>query len=160
NAGVTDWTYGLGDPVIDRITRTMLDRLGSSAPQVVPEELEDQLEALDAVRRAPRPSELVTLRRAPHERDVSSERPQHREQLFPLVDRTPEIVLGVQDEQRCRDLGGVRERRERAVDLRGLPRIRADVPLEEATDVARAILGRDVVDGALGDRAPEPVGVP
>ena len=28
NAGVTDWTYGLGDPVIDRITRNVLDRLG------------------------------------------------------------------------------------------------------------------------------------
>ncbi len=28
NVGVTDWTYGLGDPIIDRITRTMLDRLG------------------------------------------------------------------------------------------------------------------------------------
>jgi hypothetical protein len=27
NAGVTDWTYGLGDPTIDRITRTVLDRL-------------------------------------------------------------------------------------------------------------------------------------
>jgi hypothetical protein len=25
---VTDWTYGLGDPIVDRITRTMLDRLG------------------------------------------------------------------------------------------------------------------------------------
>jgi hypothetical protein len=28
NVGVTDWTYGLGDPIIDRITRTMLERLG------------------------------------------------------------------------------------------------------------------------------------
>ncbi len=28
NAGVTDWTYGLGDPVIERVTRTALDRLG------------------------------------------------------------------------------------------------------------------------------------
>jgi hypothetical protein len=28
NAGVTDWTYGLEDPVIDRITRTILERLG------------------------------------------------------------------------------------------------------------------------------------
>ena len=27
NAGVTDWTYGLGDPTIDRITRNVLDRL-------------------------------------------------------------------------------------------------------------------------------------
>jgi len=27
NVGVTDWTYGLGDPIVDRITRTMLDRL-------------------------------------------------------------------------------------------------------------------------------------
>jgi hypothetical protein len=28
NAGVTDWAYGLADPMIDRITRTVLDRLG------------------------------------------------------------------------------------------------------------------------------------
>jgi hypothetical protein len=28
NAGVTDWTYGLSDPVVDRITRNALDRLG------------------------------------------------------------------------------------------------------------------------------------
>ena len=28
NVGVTDWTYGLEDPVIDRITRTILERLG------------------------------------------------------------------------------------------------------------------------------------
>ena len=28
NAGVTDWTYGLADPTIDRITRNVLDRLG------------------------------------------------------------------------------------------------------------------------------------
>jgi hypothetical protein len=28
NAGVTDWAYGLQDPMIDRITRTVLDRLG------------------------------------------------------------------------------------------------------------------------------------
>ncbi len=28
NVGVTDWTYGLEDPAIDRITRTILDRLG------------------------------------------------------------------------------------------------------------------------------------
>jgi hypothetical protein len=28
NAGVTDWTYGLSDPIVDRITRTVLDRLG------------------------------------------------------------------------------------------------------------------------------------
>jgi hypothetical protein len=27
NAGVTDWTYGLGDPVVERITRNVLDRL-------------------------------------------------------------------------------------------------------------------------------------
>ncbi len=27
NAGVTDWTYGLGDPAVDRITRNVLDRL-------------------------------------------------------------------------------------------------------------------------------------
>ena len=27
NAGVTDWTYGLGDPAIDRITRNVVDRL-------------------------------------------------------------------------------------------------------------------------------------
>ncbi len=29
NAGVTDWTYGLGDPAVDRITRNVLDRLTS-----------------------------------------------------------------------------------------------------------------------------------
>ncbi len=28
NVGVTDWAYGLADPVIDRITRNVLDRLG------------------------------------------------------------------------------------------------------------------------------------
>ena len=28
NVGVTDWAYGLADPVIDRITRNALDRLG------------------------------------------------------------------------------------------------------------------------------------
>jgi hypothetical protein len=28
NVGVTDWTYGLADPAIDRITRNILDRLG------------------------------------------------------------------------------------------------------------------------------------
>jgi hypothetical protein len=28
NAGVTDWTYGLEDPMVDRITRNALDRLG------------------------------------------------------------------------------------------------------------------------------------
>ena len=27
NAGVTDWTYGLGDPDVDRITRNVLERL-------------------------------------------------------------------------------------------------------------------------------------
>ncbi len=27
NAGVTDWTFGLGDPVVERITRNALDRL-------------------------------------------------------------------------------------------------------------------------------------
>jgi hypothetical protein len=27
NAGVTDWTYGLGDPDVDRITRNVIDRL-------------------------------------------------------------------------------------------------------------------------------------
>jgi hypothetical protein len=27
NAGVTDWTYGLGDPAVDRITRNVLERL-------------------------------------------------------------------------------------------------------------------------------------
>src|SRR4029077_17636363 len=27
NAGVTDWACGLGDPDVDRITRTVLDRL-------------------------------------------------------------------------------------------------------------------------------------
>jgi hypothetical protein len=28
NVGVTDWAYGLADPTIDRITRTVVDRLG------------------------------------------------------------------------------------------------------------------------------------
>jgi hypothetical protein len=28
NAGVTDWSYGLADPMIDRVTRNALDRLG------------------------------------------------------------------------------------------------------------------------------------
>jgi hypothetical protein len=28
HAGVTDWTYGLADPTIDRVTRNILDRLG------------------------------------------------------------------------------------------------------------------------------------
>jgi hypothetical protein len=27
NVGVTDWVLGLGDPVVERITRNMLDRL-------------------------------------------------------------------------------------------------------------------------------------
>ena len=27
NVGVTDWVLGLGDPVVDRITRNALDRL-------------------------------------------------------------------------------------------------------------------------------------
>ena len=27
NAGVIDWALGLGDPVVDRITRNVLDRL-------------------------------------------------------------------------------------------------------------------------------------
>jgi len=29
NAGVTDWVLGLGDPVVERITRNVLDRLSS-----------------------------------------------------------------------------------------------------------------------------------
>jgi len=29
NAGVIDWALGLGDPVVDRITRNVLDRLSS-----------------------------------------------------------------------------------------------------------------------------------
>ncbi len=31
NTGVIDWTFGLkhGDPVVDRITRNVLDRLGA-----------------------------------------------------------------------------------------------------------------------------------
>jgi hypothetical protein len=27
NAGVTDWVLGLSDPMVDRITRTVLERL-------------------------------------------------------------------------------------------------------------------------------------
>jgi hypothetical protein len=27
NAGVTDWTHGLGDPAVERVTRNVLDRL-------------------------------------------------------------------------------------------------------------------------------------
>jgi hypothetical protein len=28
NVGVTDWTYGLADPIVDRVTRNALERLG------------------------------------------------------------------------------------------------------------------------------------
>ena len=30
NAGVTDWTCGLSDPAVERVTRNVLDRLSSS----------------------------------------------------------------------------------------------------------------------------------
>jgi hypothetical protein len=29
--GCTEWAYGLGDPVVARITRTIVDRLGGRA---------------------------------------------------------------------------------------------------------------------------------
>ena len=29
NAGVTDWTCGLGDPAVERITKNVLDRLSA-----------------------------------------------------------------------------------------------------------------------------------
>src|SRR5437870_12492958 len=112
------------------------------------------------MRRAPGPRQLVTLPGEPHELDLAIERAEHREQLLTLVDRTAEVVLGVQDQQGRGDLCGVCERRDRAVHLGRLPRVGADVALEEPADVARAVLRRKVVDGALRYRAPEPVRVP
>jgi hypothetical protein len=70
-------------------------------PAVAVEPVQHQCEALRAVRRAPRSSELVAL--PPGNRTNSTlapQRAQHREELLALIDRAAQIVLGVQDQRR------------------------------------------------------------
>ena len=62
-----------------------------------------------------------------HEADRPLERPEHREQRLGLADRAAQVVLRVLDQQRRVDLLGVGERRESPVEVRVLPRLRAEL---------------------------------
>src|SRR6476646_3661480 len=80
--------------------------------QKVPaEEVDDHLGPLDAMSRSPRSRQLVTLAGEADELGGAAEEPQRDEQLFGLIHRAPQIVLGVQDEERRRHLVHVRDRR-------------------------------------------------
>src|SRR5436190_20431790 len=76
----------------------------ASALQMAVEPVEDDLEPLHAVCGRPGAGQLVALGREPNHLDVVLAQPERDEQVFALLDRAAEVVLGVDDQERRRDL--------------------------------------------------------
>src|SRR5215208_5213889 len=127
--------------------------------QVAVEPLEQNLEPLHAMRRVPRPRQLVALTGEADELDVAPQEAECREQLLGLLDVAAQVVLRVEDQERRLDLLRIRPRRPLEVRVDVVVHELAEIGLEEPPDVARAVEGDEVVERALGARRPEPIRV-
>ena len=124
------------------------------------EEVEDDLGAHAAVDGRTRPRQLVALGREAVERHVLAEQPQGDEQLLGLDDRAAQVVLGVEQQHRHVDVADVADRRHPRVLVGVLDDVRPVDGAERRGDVARPLLGEQVVDGPLAADGAEPVAVP
>src|SRR5690242_5536152 len=102
------------------------------------EPVADDLQILDPAERRTRSGELVGFLGHPQEADRATPRAEHREELFGLADRRPDVLLAVLDEERRPDRVGVRDRRDLPEVRRVLPRLGPELVAgpEAAADVA------------------------
>ncbi len=114
------------------------------------EPFEDDLESATTMERGARPGEFVGFAGETPEHHGLAEPAQRDEQLLRLADRAADVVLAVDDQHRHVDLGGETHRRHAQVLLRIGDRIDAVLDSEHRADVARPLLGQQVVDGAFG----------
>ena len=91
-----------------------------NSPAHALEPLEQDAEALEAVARLARAGELVGLV-GKRTKSTSAAGLERHEELFGLLDRAAQVVLGVQDQQRRRDVLGVGQRRMLQIPLPVLP---------------------------------------
>src|SRR6266516_667687 len=75
--------------------------------QIAVEPIEDGLEPHHAVRGTSRPGELVALGREPHHLHVLLEQAERDEEMFALFDRSTQVILRVEDQQRGGEVRGV-----------------------------------------------------
>src|SRR5207302_203979 len=92
----------------NRLPLTFGDALGL---QVLREPVEDEAEAVAAMAGLAGAAHLVVLVGEAHEQHLAPQLLQHDEQLLRLLDRAAQVVLGVEDEERCADVRRVGERR-------------------------------------------------
>src|SRR5205814_143373 len=102
---MTSWaeTAGYPDQASARRGRTLSGwRLfGQAAPQPV----QDDVKSLHPVGRMPPPGQLVALLGEPDHLHVALQEAKGDEELLPLFDGAPEVVLRVQDQHRRGDVG-------------------------------------------------------
>src|SRR5882724_190077 len=93
------------------LRRSSFKELPGGTAEVGREPLEDVAESVEAMARPAGPRHLVVLPGKSHEAHLAPELLEGDEELLGLLDRAPQIVLGVQDEERGHDVLGVREGR-------------------------------------------------
>src|SRR5262245_42233732 len=127
--------------------------------EVSVEEIEDDFGTLPAMRRRPGAGELMALGWKAHELDVPLQNSQRDEHLLGLLDRTPQVIFGVDDQKRRRDVANVADRRHRLIELRSVEVALPEIHTEGAREVACPVQTQQVVGRSLAARRAETIGV-